>query len=357
MIEREVARRVFAHEFNHSDYFFHEGDERSPNYLLTPTGAKINRLYIVGVLTEFDNIGVEEDMWRGRVSDPTGAFTIYAGQYQPEAALFLSRLDIPSFVAMVGKARTFEPEKGTLYTSMRPEELNISDGSIRDRWIVDTARLTFERIRLVRAALQSRLNGEHLVTMLVQSGASTDLADGINRALTHYTHVEQYLNTLSTAIIAALHTLLPADYMTTVNTGISVRETDENTSHQYQMKHSGPKRSEPPVIVETDLGTPLIKTSLQYSMEDQHLSAVKEQAHTDSARIITEEVKEDEPDAEETVYELMGKLDSGKGVPVTKLMKESKRCGLPEYLVDDAVKALMSEGRCYEPRIGLLRKV
>jgi hypothetical protein len=57
------------------------------------------------------------------------------------------------------------------------------------------------------------------------------------------------------------------------------------------------------------------------------------------------------------VYELMGRLDTGKGVPVAELMEESNRCGLTEDQVDDAVKSLMSEGKCYEPRIGLLRKV
>ena len=80
---------------------------------------------------------------------------VYAGQYQPEAAMFISGLEIPSFVAVVGKARTYEPEEGTIYTSVRPEELNTADSQIRDRWIVETARLTFERIRFVRSALKS----------------------------------------------------------------------------------------------------------------------------------------------------------------------------------------------------------
>jgi RPA family protein len=311
MIERETARRVFAHEFNHSDYFFHEGDERSPNYLITPTGAKINRLYFVGVLTEMDNIGAGEDMWRGRVSDPTGAFAVYAGQYQPEAAVFLSDLDIPSFVAVVGKARVYEPEEGTLYTSVRPEELNTAQESIRDRWVVDTARLTFERIKLVRAALGSGLKDEELHTMLVRSGAGAELADGIDKALKHYLDLDRYLDKLLKTVIAALHTLLPEEDTTSINTSIH-------------------------------------KAAMQHNEESEYMSA-------DSANIINNE--DEEPDAEAMVYELMGRLDTGKGVPVAELMEESNRCGLTEDQVDDAVKSLMSEGKCYEPRIGLLRKV
>ncbi|MCK5217483.1 MAG: DNA-binding protein [Methanosarcinales archaeon] len=288
MIEREVAWRVFAYEFNSSDFFFHEGDERSPNYLVTPTGARINRLYIVGVFTEIDNIKSEEDMFRARISDPTGTFTIYAGQYQPEAALFLSGVDIPSFTSVTGKARIYEPEKGTVYTSVRPEELFITNSSIRDRWVVDTARLSFERIQLVRRALDSKMNDEDLKAMLIQSGASVELADGIARAIKYYSGLDKYLDELTVVIINALKTLLPKDHHTVIGT----------------------------------------KTS-----------------------------KKAGPDYDEIIYELMGQLDKGEGVQLAQLIDESGQSGLTEEQVYESVKNLMSEGKCYEPRIDILRRV
>ncbi|MCZ7372687.1 MAG: DNA-binding protein, partial [Candidatus Methanoperedens sp.] len=104
-LDREVAWRVFAHEFNRSSLHISEGDERAPNYIITPTGVKCNRLFIVGVVTEVENIGKDNNLWRARIADPTGVFTMYAGQYQPEAAIFLSELNIPAYVAVVGKAR------------------------------------------------------------------------------------------------------------------------------------------------------------------------------------------------------------------------------------------------------------
>jgi len=67
--------------------------------------------------------------------------------------------------------------------------------------------------------------------------------------------------------------------------------------------------------------------------------------------------EEDKPEPDEMVYELMGIMDKGNGVPVTELVDESKRSGLTDEQVDGAVKTLMSEGRCYEPRIGVLRRV
>ncbi|MFW6265140.1 MAG: DNA-binding protein, partial [Halanaeroarchaeum sp.] len=83
---REVARRVFAAEFNDATYTFKESDdERAPLYALLPTGERVNRVFIVGTLTETEDIGNENEYWRGRVVDPTGTFFVYAGQYQPEA--------------------------------------------------------------------------------------------------------------------------------------------------------------------------------------------------------------------------------------------------------------------------------
>ncbi|MEF8827278.1 MAG: hypothetical protein V5A27_13210, partial [Halapricum sp.] len=50
---RETAYRLFATEFEESDFSYAESDEeRAPNYVVTPTGARVNRLFAVGVLTE-----------------------------------------------------------------------------------------------------------------------------------------------------------------------------------------------------------------------------------------------------------------------------------------------------------------
>jgi RPA family protein len=348
MIERELAWRVFAHEFNHSNHFFHEGDERAPNYLVTPTGAKINRLYFVGVLTEIDNIGVGEDMWRGRLSDPTGAFTVYAGQYQPEAAMFLAGLEIPSFVALVGKARTYEPEEGSIFTSVRPEELNTANASIRDRWIVDTARLTFERIRLVRAAQESGLQGEELIASMVKSGANAELASGISMAIEHYSDLDSYLDTLSVVIIDALKTLLPSFP--------SEKKNDIIVAEVTQYQTDVPEKVEL-VVPDAEAISGVKEDSAAYSIEESGVSQepeVKPDSPAGTGIIIAEE---HEPDAEEIIYDLLGELDSGKGVPVAELIEESINSGLNEDQIDEAVKALMSEGKCYEPRIGLLRRV
>ncbi|MEF8830381.1 MAG: RPA family protein [Halobacteriales archaeon] len=144
---REVARRVFAREFNDASYTFKESDdERAPVYLLLPTGERANRVFVVGTLTEKEDVGDDSEYWRGRVVDPTGTFFVYAGQYQPDAASMLRDLEPPAYVAVVGKPRTYETDDGTVNVSVRPESITPVDEPTRDRWVVETAERTFDRV-------------------------------------------------------------------------------------------------------------------------------------------------------------------------------------------------------------------
>jgi hypothetical protein len=144
---REVARRVFAREFNDGAYTFKESDdERAPVYLLLPTGERANRVFLVGTLTEKEDVGDDSEYWRGRIVDPTGTFFVYAGQYQPEAASALRDLEPPAYVAVVGKPRTYETDDGSVNVSVRPESITEVDATTRDRWVVETAERTIGRV-------------------------------------------------------------------------------------------------------------------------------------------------------------------------------------------------------------------
>jgi hypothetical protein len=192
--QREVAYRLFAAEYDDADYSYSESDEeRAPNYVVTPTGARVNRLFAVGVLTEVER--VNDEMLKGRVVDPTGAFVLYAGQYEPDEQAALERTDPPAFVAVTGKANTFEPEDGdTVYTSIRPESINTVDAETRDRWTVQAAEQTVARVGHAAAALSTGLAGEDLRNRLDERGVDPALADGITRALAHYGTTPVYLD-------------------------------------------------------------------------------------------------------------------------------------------------------------------
>jgi len=144
---REVAKRVFAREFNDATFTFKESDEeRAPNFALLPTGDRANRVFVVGTLTETEDIGDDSEYWRGRVVGPTGTFFVYAGQYQPDATAFLRDAQAPEYVAVVGKPSTFETDDGTVNVSLRPESITASDEAARERWVVEAAERTLDRI-------------------------------------------------------------------------------------------------------------------------------------------------------------------------------------------------------------------
>ena len=149
-VSREVAQRVFAAEFNDASYTFKESDDdRAPVYLLLPTGERANRVFVVGTLTETEDVGEDDEYWRGRIVDPTGTFFVYAGQYQPEAASTLRDLEPPAYVAVVGKPRTYETDDGDVNVSVRPESITEVDAATRDQWVVETADRTLDRIDAV----------------------------------------------------------------------------------------------------------------------------------------------------------------------------------------------------------------
>ena len=150
---REVARRVFAGEFNDASYTFKESDdERAPVYVLLPTGERANRVFVVGTLMETEDVGTDSEYWQGQVIDPNGdRFYMYAGQYQPDAASMLRELEPPAYVAVVGKPRTYETDDGEVNVSIRPESITEVDAATRDRWVVETAERTLERIQHFQA--------------------------------------------------------------------------------------------------------------------------------------------------------------------------------------------------------------
>ncbi len=305
ILDREVAWRIFAHEFNRSNLHISEGDERAPNYIITPTGVKCNRLFIVGVVTEVENIGKDNNLWRARLADPTGVFTVYAGQYQPEAAIFLSELNVPAYVAVVGKARKYEPEDGSIYTSVRPEEINHADEKTRDRWVLDTAERTLERIMLIESALVSGLSGNELREYLLKKGTNPSLVDGAVKAVEHYKNRDRTMAELKSAVIHAIETV--------------ASDTEPKLQH---VEVKIPQETEE---IEEDSANP--------------------------------EIKEPETGPKEVIAGIIDKMDTGKGVSYSMVVDAALKAGINSESIESGIKELMDEGRCYELKIGVLRKV
>lgn len=144
---REPAKRVFAAELRDARYSFREGDdEKSPTYILLPTGERSNRIFIIGSLTQKEKRGEQHSMYLARVADPTGTFFVSAGSYQPEAMQQIAKLESPAFVAVVGKPNAYETPDGNVLISVRAETVTAVDRSMRDLWVLDCAEATLDRI-------------------------------------------------------------------------------------------------------------------------------------------------------------------------------------------------------------------
>ena len=291
---REVAWRLFASEYNDANLEVEGVGDRAPSYVVTPLGAKVNRIFVVGVITDVENVGSDmQPMWRARVSDPTGTFNVYAGQYQPEAAASLSKLKPPVFGAIVGKSRVYSPESGAVYTSIRPETIKEVDESVRDYWILEACRSLRKRLDAMGEAVKmDPLTKEGLVKV----GVKEAVADGIVQALTHYGKVD--LSRYTAMLAEGLRYLLP-EYRETAETG--------------------------------------------------------EPAPT-AARV--EEPANEPDAAEEAVLAIVSDLDKGgKGAPWEGILAAASAKGVTKDSLEESINSLLDKGLIYEPILGRMKKI
>lgn len=315
---REIAYRLFAAECTDASYSYSEsGEERAPNYVVTPTGARVNRLFAVGVLTEVSQAG--DSILRARVADPTGAFVVYAGQYQPDAMAVLDSMEPPAFVAVTGKIRTFQPDDSdVVYTSIRPEEINEVDSDTRDRWTVSTAERTLERVATTAAALDTEQTGEELRTSLRESGIDPSLAAGIPIAIEQYGTTPAYLEDVQRIALDAIRlaageidavdslSLAPDQGDGTIEPvieadGIPIEtratETETKTADTSQQlrtpSENASETGEQPAGAET---TPSASATTEPDQETEQQPPTAEEAATDHRDELTDERTAESPD-------------------------------------------------------------
>jgi RPA family protein len=155
--EREPAKRAFAQELREARHHFKEGtEEKSPTYVLLPTGERANRIFLVGTLTEKERKGDQNLFYQARIADPTGTFYIIAGSYQPDAMQQIARIEPPAFVAVVGKPSVYDTPTGAALVSIRAESITSVDSDTRNLWVLDAARCTLDRLDKLGSDADSR---------------------------------------------------------------------------------------------------------------------------------------------------------------------------------------------------------
>jgi RPA family protein len=145
--EREPAIRVFASELRESRIQFKEGeDEKSPSYILLPTGERCNRIFLCGQMTQKDKRGDQNKYYTIRVQDPTGTFFINAGSYQPDAMQQIARIEPPVYVAVLGKPGIRTTADSSVFVTVRAESVTEIDLETYRCWVLDCAEQTLDRL-------------------------------------------------------------------------------------------------------------------------------------------------------------------------------------------------------------------
>jgi len=313
-LKRQTAWRIFAGEFNDSTVEIKSEGKMTPSFVITPLGAKVNRLFVIGVLTDVENISQEGELVRAHISDPTGVFTLYSGQYQKEVTDALSKIDVPTFVAVIGKARTYIPEEGMLYVSVRPERILEVSADIRDKWIYETCKNTKDRIEAVLEAMKM---DESNVNELTKLGYSKELSEGIVEALKNYENID--LKKYVALIKESLQYLRPSkETLPDLKIDKKLEETEEEKLNNTEIEKE---------IIE------------------------KKEVKTDEKK----EEEESLAEIENTILETIKKIEGENGAPWDKITDKCKKAGLDKDTIEETINSLMDKGLIYEPVLGTIK--
>jgi len=303
MNAREMAWRVFATELNSSTVEIKATEEKMPSYVISPLGAKINKVLIAGVLTEKENIGSEDEpMWKARIQDVSGSYYVNVGKFQPEASASLSDLEAPCYVAAVGRVRTYSTDDGRVFLSVRPDRIMQISEDTRKEWVLETAKSTWNRLKNVKKVLEMPDAKEKDLIAMGMSSAETF---GIPYALDNYGSMPDsslYLKTIQ----AALRVILP--------------DRDIDLGFPEDM-------SDEPDEIEID-------------------TSGKTSEGNNSAQL------------EDLILDLLSELDTdGKGAPRDELERRAEAQGISSIELEEVSNILMDKGLVYEPNLRYLKRI
>ncbi len=178
MALREPAWRVTARELESSlEEERGEGD-RAASYLLSPFGARMNRVLVTGTLSPAEAIGRDETQpfWRARLTDPTSSVAVTAGTFQPRAMSALRSTSTPRSAVVVGKVHLYRGRDGVGYVSVRAEGIRFASEAEERGVLADIVRQSLDRLDLIgrladpRAASEESLAEEGVPAAWIRAG-------------------------------------------------------------------------------------------------------------------------------------------------------------------------------------------
>ena len=301
-MKREQAWRIFASEYNDSKIEIKGEGEMIPSYIITPLGAKINRVFIIGVLTDVENVSESGDFIRAHISDPTGIFTLYSGQYQEELTNEITNIEVPTFVAVIGKIRTYIPEDSDeMYASIRPEKIIEVDSETRDKWILETCESTKSRIE---AIFEAKKMNDPKIKDLLKLGFNEDLSEGIITALQSYENIDliKYIQLIEESL----------EFINPANKNIFQETPIKDKKEKFD------------------------------NVEEKELN-------------VLDENKTNFDEIEEKVLEIIKENEDDEGASWDSITEKCGKKGIDKDTVEEAINSLMDKGLIFEPILGIIK--
>jgi uncharacterized protein len=186
--------------------------ERVASYLISPFGARMNRVVVVGPLGAAEPLGRDDPptFWRARLDDPLGSVAVTAGSFQPRAAAQLRSAPAGRPAIVVGKVHRYRPRDGEGTVSIRAEAVRPVAEAEERATLAEIVRQSLDRLDLVE-----RLEHEPALTeATLRAGGHPALwIRGAREALRRYPGVDRapYREALRAAIrrVAGIGGLLP----------------------------------------------------------------------------------------------------------------------------------------------------
>ena len=314
---REPGVLVLAKELNGAIEKHVEDREYSPTYLISEIGGKLSRVLIGGVLDQLENRGSESDpFYTARVIDPNGDFYyLQAGQYNPDGAAALSKLENGVPILCVGKVRARTPEDSErTYVSVQPESIRAVSMDEINHWAIKACEELIKRINATKVFDEDNKKYNEM-------GLTSREKDGMQLAKEFYptVAVENY-------------SALLFDCLTKLANGESDSEDSSSFTGEFEPANTTP-----------------VKEQIVESVGGAALSVV--QTQTKPATVETEEKHAPESSENESkVLQTIKKLDEGDGIYYDDLGIAVSLEGIDGPMLDEILDSLTDQGLIFQPR-------
>jgi hypothetical protein len=227
---------------------------------------------------------------------------------------------VPQYVAVLGRTSLYTRDDVT-YASIWSNEISATTEAVRNNWVMVTAERTLDRLEALKIGLGAGLHAEALRAKLIGNGVSELLVDGIIHAAATY-EASDVIADLIPVIASAIDAIVE--------------------SRDFSPASEGPQNAGGVATEDT--------TNAEKEIFDEQRGEI-----APSKELFVE--KETLARNKECVLLALSELDAGSGLPYDRLIEILGAQDLAEDEVEEAVQGLMDEGKCYEPKLGILKLI